>query len=56
MDFSQLQTFLTVAHTGNITQAAEELCLTQPAISRQIQSLEARFAVTLFARTGRGCN
>lgn len=54
MDLNQLRTFVKVAHTGNITQALEELYLTQPAISRQIQALEAAFKVTLFDRTGRG--
>lgn len=54
MEFNQLRTFLAVAQTGNITQAAETLYLTQPAISRQIQSLEGEFGVKLFERTSRG--
>jgi len=54
MDFYQLQTFLAVSEMGSLTKAADTLCLSQPAISRQIQSLVASLGVVLFERVGRG--
>lgn len=50
MNISQLQTFLTVANTGSFTKAAEQLHLSQSAVSRQISSLEAEIGVELFQR------
>jgi len=46
--------FLQVARDRNLTKASASLCLTQPAISRQLQALEAEVGVALFDRTGRG--
>lgn len=54
MDYNQLKTFTEVAHIGNLTQAAERLHLSQPAVSAQIKSLEKRLDVTLFKRTTNG--
>lgn len=54
MDYTQLKTFTEVAHIGNLTQAAERLHLSQPAVSAQIKSLEKRLDVTLFKRTTNG--
>lgn len=54
MDYTQLKTFTEVAHIGNLTQAAERLHLSQPAVSAQIKALEARLDVTLFKRTTNG--
>lgn len=51
MEIYQLRTFLTVAHTGHLTRAAERLHLTQPAVSKQIKALEEELGVTLFERT-----
>ena len=48
-----LQALVEVAESGSFTQAAQTLCLTQSAISRKIQQLEAHFGVTLFVRTSR---
>jgi DNA-binding transcriptional LysR family regulator len=50
----QLQTFNTVARLGNVTLAADELHLSQSAVSIQIGELEDTFKIKLFARTGRG--
>jgi DNA-binding transcriptional LysR family regulator len=50
----QLQTFNTVARRGSVTLAADELHLTQSAVSIQLGELEAALKVTLVARTGRG--
>jgi DNA-binding transcriptional LysR family regulator len=50
----QLQTFNTVARLANVTLAADELHLSQSAVSIQIRELEDTFRVKLVARTGRG--
>lgn len=47
-------TFLAVCRTGSLTRAAEELHVTQPAVSQHIRQLEAHYGCTLFSRTGRG--
>ncbi|MEO0530493.1 MAG: hydrogen peroxide-inducible genes activator [Planctomycetota bacterium] len=53
MDTDQLRQFLTVARLGNITRAAEEHGLSQPAISRSIQRLEEELGRPLFERRPR---
>ena len=47
-------TFLAVCRTGSFTRAAEELHVTQPAVSQHIRQLEAHYGCTLFSKTGRG--
>lgn len=54
MDINQLRAFITVAHTQNLTQAAEKLFLSQPAVSAQIKALEADVGTPLFTRTNSG--
>ena len=49
-----LQIFVTVARHRSFTRAAEHLCLTQGAISRQILTLEEYFGFPLFKRGARG--
>ncbi|GAB4265816.1 MAG: selenium metabolism-associated LysR family transcriptional regulator [Deferrisomatales bacterium] len=44
---SQLITFYFVARDRSITSASEALCLTQPAVSKQIKALEEQFGVKL---------
>lgn len=46
-----LRTFLRVAETGSFSAAAVDLDLTQPAVSRQVSSLEAHLDTRLFHRT-----
>ncbi len=46
--------FYTVAKSGSLTKAAEELYISQPAVSRSIKQLESQLGVTLFTRTHRG--
>lgn len=46
--------FYTVSKTGNISQAAKELYISQPAISRSIQKLEENLGTLLFKRNSRG--
>lgn len=53
MDLRLVKTFLSVAKTENITQAAEEMKFSQPAITAQIKALEEHFGVLLFERVGK---
>lgn len=46
----KLNTLLTVAEQQNFTKAAEQLSLTQPAVSHHISQLEEEFGVSLFIR------
>jgi DNA-binding transcriptional LysR family regulator len=48
-----LRTFLRVMETGSFTQAANDLNLGQPAISKRVSLLEAEFNCRLFVRTTR---
>jgi LysR family transcriptional regulator, glycine cleavage system transcriptional activator len=48
-----LQALVEVSDSASFTQAAQTLCLTQSAVSRQIQQLESHFGVALFTRTSR---
>lgn len=48
-----LQALIEVARCGSFTRAAQTLCLTQSAVSRQIQQLESHFNVALFLRSSR---
>jgi len=52
--FRQLTTFHTVARLGSVSSAADELHLTQPAVSIQIAALEESARTPLLQRTGRG--
>lgn len=54
IDFELYRIFYEVAKIGNITKAAEELNISQPAISKQIKSLEDQLGGQLFVRTKRG--
>ncbi len=49
-----LRVFEAAARHGSFTEAADELCLTQSAVSKQIKSLEDSLGVTLFVRINRG--
>ncbi len=46
--------FYVVANTGNISQAAKQLYISQPAISKSISRLEDSLDVKLFIRSSRG--
>ncbi len=48
-----LQALVAVSDSGSFTQAAQTLCLTQSAVSRQVQQLESHFGMPLLARTSR---
>jgi len=54
MELYQLRTFVTVAETGNLTQASERLFTSQPAVSAHIKALEEELEIKLFKRTSKG--
>ncbi|MBP8294524.1 MAG: LysR family transcriptional regulator [Burkholderiales bacterium] len=53
-DSGLLRRFLAVATDGSISAAAQRLAITQPALSKSINQLEARLGVQLFERLPRG--
>lgn len=53
MNFYQLLYFKKVAETRSLSRAAEELLITQPAISKQIKALEDELGGRLFDRIGK---
>ncbi len=52
MDIQQLKAFREVARQRSFSRAAKELFLSQPAVSRQISSLEEELEMPLFIRMG----
>ena len=48
------KTFYYVAKAGSITAAAQQLSLTQPAVSQSMKQLETQLNVSLFQRTAKG--
>lgn len=54
MDLKQLTALVTVVEVGSVTRAAELLHLVQPAVTRQIRTLEQELGVALFERTRQG--
>ncbi len=53
MQLHELEAFESVAANRSFTRAAEALCVTQPAVTRQIASLERELKTRLFDRLGR---
>jgi len=53
MNFNQLKIFYAVARKKSFTMAAKELFLTQPAVTIQIQKMEANYGTKLFDRVGK---
>lgn len=51
---SQYKIFYAVAKAGNISKAAKELFISQPAISKSISKLEENLGTSLFTRNSRG--
>jgi LysR family transcriptional regulator, nitrogen assimilation regulatory protein len=54
MDLKQLEYFLCLAREGNMTRAARQLNIVQPALSMQIAKLERGFGKQLFDRAAHG--
>lgn len=54
MTLTQLRTFLAVAETGSIRAAAEQLVVTQSAVSASLAALQKSLGVRLIRREGRG--
>jgi len=54
MELRQLRYFAAVARESSFSRAAQKLYVAQPAISRQVQMLEAELGVQLLIRTARG--
>ncbi len=50
LEIMQLEQLIAIAKNRTISKAAEELNLSQPALSRSIQKLERALGVTLFER------
>ena len=50
---TKLYTFLKLAECGSTTRCAEQLHITQPAVSQHLKALEAEYGLCLFAREGR---
>ena len=56
VDFELYRIFYVVANAGNITKAANELHISQPAVTQSIRKLEGQLGGNLFTRTKRGVN
>ncbi|MFI6532923.1 LysR family transcriptional regulator [Nonomuraea sp. NPDC050547] len=54
MTFTQLRILQAVARTGNMTRAAEELAITQSAVSHALRTLESELGVALLVRGNHG--
>ena len=50
----ELRLLLAASQAGSILKAANEIGLTQPALSKSIADLEGTFGIRLFDRTNRG--
>lgn len=53
MTLRHMKIFLAVYQEQQITKAARQLCMTQPAVTRAIQEIEAYYGVRLFERINR---
>lgn len=54
MDIKLLRAFVTLSQLKRYHSAAEKLCVTQPALTKQIQTLESLSGITLFQRGRHG--
>jgi LysR family carnitine catabolism transcriptional activator len=53
VSFRQLQIFVCVAQSHTFAQAAQKMCLSQPALSSAVKKMESQLGGVLFARTTR---
>ncbi|EMS74306.1 LysR family transcriptional regulator [Enterococcus durans IPLA 655] len=54
MNLAWLESFFIIAEEKNITQAAEKLHISQPALSKQLKHLESMFQTSLVIRSSKG--
>ena len=54
MTLQQLRYIVTIAETGNITEAARRLFVSQPSLTNSVHDLETEFQLTIFNRTNKG--
>jgi DNA-binding transcriptional LysR family regulator len=54
MNYNHLMIFLAVAEEGSVSRGADRLCISQPAVSKQIAVLEASLRAKLFDRLPKG--
>ena len=54
MNLHHLAIFASIAETGSLTASAQRLHISQPALSRELRTLEQRLGVTLFERHAKG--
>ena len=53
MNLNHLRVFHSAATHKSFTRAADELCLTQPGVSKHVRQLESQYGLELFDRLGR---
>lgn len=51
LDLWELEQFVRFYHTGTLAEAAEQLHISQPTLTRSMKKIEAEFGVPLFSRT-----
>lgn len=54
MTLQQLKYIVAVAETGNITEAAKRLFISQPSLTNAVRELEREMQITIFNRTNKG--
>ena len=54
INYEYYKIFYYVAKTASISAAAKELCVSQPAVSQAVKSLEQAIGINLFIRTKKG--
>jgi DNA-binding transcriptional LysR family regulator len=54
MTLKQLRYAVTVADTGNMTEAARRLFIAQPSLTSAIMELEKEYGITIFSRSNKG--
>ncbi len=54
MTLKQLQYIVTVAETGNITEAAKRLFIAQPSLTAAVRELEKEYGFSIFIRDNKG--
>ncbi|STV82860.1 LysR family transcriptional regulator YbhD [Klebsiella michiganensis] len=50
-ELSGMKAFVTVAELGSFSKAAEQLSLSQPALTKKIKKIESHLNIALFERT-----